>query len=87
MHQLVMPLALAGLQIHRQDRFAEQFVARPMAAVKIAGGQFHGNVSHSQLLIHADLAPDAGISGIGRGIFFPGVVAEFVRPRNGVKYP
>src|SRR2546427_1229343 len=42
MHELVMPLALAGLQIDGDKTLAEEAVAGAIAAVVIPGGQFDG---------------------------------------------
>ena len=60
-----MPLALAGLQIHRDHALAEQSVARAMAAVVIAGRQFDRQIDQAQIFIHANLPPDAGVAGVG----------------------
>ena len=64
MHQLVMPLANAGLQINGDDALAEQAVAGPVAAVVVAGGQFDGQIHHAELLVDADLPPHAGVAGV-----------------------
>ena len=68
-NQLIVPDALAGMQIHGKEGFAEEAVAGPMAAVEIAGGQFHGQVDHVEFFVDGDLSPDAGVAGIGPGIF------------------
>ena len=87
MHQLVMPLALPGLQIHRHDALAEQPIARPVPAVEIPRRQLHRQISQSQLFIDADLPPHARVAGVVRGILFPSVVTKLARLRNRVKDP
>src|SRR6476620_7525442 len=58
-----------------------------MAAVKVAGWRFNGQIDKAELLVDGDLRPDAGIAGVFGGAFFPGVVAEFAFFWNGVKNP
>src|SRR5262249_41368333 len=47
MHQLVVPLALARFQIHRDDGFAKQAIAGPMASIFVAGRQLHREIGDS----------------------------------------
>ena len=63
-YQLVMPLPRARLEIQRDDGFSKQSIPRAMAAVVIAGRQFHREKDHSEFFIDADLAPDTGIAGV-----------------------
>ena len=76
MHQLIVPLALAGLKIHGHDTLAEQAIARTMAAIVISGRELHRQVGHAEIFIDADLSPDACIARILGRILFPCVVAE-----------
>src|SRR6266550_2263319 len=65
-HELEVPFPLAGFQVHANQRFAEQIVAVPVAAVEIAGGRFHRQIHEPELLVHADLRPHAGVPGVFR---------------------
>ena len=76
-HQLEVPLALAGLQVERDQALAEQTVARPMAAVVVAGRQLDRQITMPELFVDRHLRPDAGIAGVRPRILQPGVVAEF----------
>ncbi len=87
MHELVVPDALAGLQIDGDEAFAEQIVAGTMSAEIVAGWNFNGQVGDAELLVDGDLRPHAGVAGVGPRIFQPGVVAELTGPRDGVKRP
>src|ERR1700693_1997476 len=72
-----MPLALAGVEIDRDQALAEQSVTRPMASVVVTRRQLHGQVHHIEIFIHGNLPPHAGIAGVGPGILLPGVEPEF----------
>ena len=87
MHGLVMPLALPGLDVQRDDAVGEQRVAGPMAAVVIAGGHFGRHVDESELRIGAHLRPRAGVAVVFRRTLQPGVVAELALLRDGVEDP
>src|SRR5881409_464411 len=86
-HQLVMPLAGSGLEIQRDHAFSKQTVAGTVAAIVIAGRQFHRQKDHSEFFVDADLAPYAGVAGVGCGIVFPGLGTIVVWQRNGVEDP
>src|SRR5436190_11652077 len=58
-----------------------------MAAIVVAGRQFDRQVRHAELLVDADLTPDAGVAGVRPRVPLPRVVAEFARRRNGVEDP
>src|SRR5215510_1228779 len=58
-----------------------------MAAVVVAGRQFDRQVRHAELLVDADLTPDAGIAGVRPRVALPRVVAKFAWRRNGVEDP
>src|SRR5260370_42555158 len=61
--------------------------SRRGAAVKIAGGRFHGQVPQAELLVHSDLRPDSGVAGVFRRTLFPGVVAELAFLWDGMENP
>src|SRR4029078_3899717 len=58
-----------------------------MAAVVIAGRQFHRNVDHSTFFIDADLAPYSRVSCVRRGIVLPGFGSILIRQRDGMEDP
>src|SRR5947208_2162321 len=85
--QLKVPFALSGLQVHADEAFSEEIVSRPMPAVEIAGWRFYRQVDESKLLVHGNLRPHAGVAGVFRRAFFPGVVAKLAFLGNGVENP
>ena len=85
--QLKVPFALSGLQVHADEAFSEEIVSRPMPAVEIAGWRFYRQVDESKLLVHSNLRPHAGVAGVFRRAFFPGVVAKLAFLGNGVENP
>ena len=86
-HELVMPLALAGRQIDGHQRLAEQVGARPVAAVVVAGGQLDRQIRHVEILIDRHLSPHAGVARVLPRVLLPRVVAEFTDRRDGVEDP
>ena len=87
MNELVVPLALTGFQIERDEALAEQTIPRTMTAVVIAGRQLHRKKHGVRLFVDRHLRPDAGVPRIRPRIFFPRVVAEFTGLRNRVEDP
>ena len=61
-HQLEMPLPLAGFEIDRNERFTGQTIAWPMTSIDVSGGQLDREVRQPQFLVHADLSPDAAVA-------------------------
>ena len=86
-HELVVPDALAGLQIDGDEAFAEQVVAGTMAAVVVAGRDLDRQIGDAELLVDGHLRPDAGIAGVGPRVLEPRVVAELAGARNRVEDP
>src|SRR5438067_4542777 len=86
-NQLVVPLALAGLQVNGDDALTEEAAARAIAAVVIAGGQFHGQIDKAELFVNGDLRPYTGIAGVGEGVLPPGVGSILTGLGNRVKDP
>ena len=82
-----MPLPLSGFQIDADQTLAEQIVARPVAAVKIARRRFDWQVNQPELLVDGDLGPYARVAGVFGGAVQPGIVAELAFLRDGVEDP
>ncbi len=86
-HELVVPLALAGLQIDGDEAFGEQVVAGPIGAEVIAGRALDRQIRDLQLGVDADLSPRAGVAGVRPRVFQPRLVAELAGLRNRVEDP
>ena len=87
MHQLVMPLALPGLQIDADQRFCEQIVALAVPSVKVSRRRLDGQISEPQFFIHGELGPHAGISCVFRRFVQPCLVTKLSFFRDGVEDP
>ena len=87
MHDLEVPLALAGLQIDADEAVAEQVVAGTMAAVEIRCRILDRQIHEAELFVDRDLRPDAGVAVDRPRFLFPRVVAELAGPRNRVERP
>ena len=61
-HELEVPLALAGLQIDADEALGEQVVAGPVAAVEVRRRRLDRQVDEAELLVDGDLRPDAGVA-------------------------
>ena len=86
-HELEVPLALAGFQIDARKRFGKQVVAGPMAAVVIGAGRLNRQIHEPGVFVHSDLRPHADVAVRRPRLLFPRVVAELARPRNRVELP
>ena len=87
MDDLVVPLALAGLQVDADEAVAEQVVAGTMAAVEVRRRILDRQVDQAELLVDGDLRPHAGVAVLRPRLLLPGVVAEFTRLRDRVERP
>ena len=87
MRDLEVPFALAGLQIDAHQAVSKQVVPRPVPAVKVRRGVFHGQVNQAELFINRDLRPHAGVAVDGPRLVLPGVVAELAGTGNRVERP
>ena len=85
--ELKVPLALPGVQVDRHQRLGEQVVARPVAAVVIAGRELDRQVHGLELFVHREWTPHAGVARVRPGVVLPGLVAELSGLRNGVEDP
>src|SRR6185503_17684913 len=86
-HQLVVPLALAGLEIKRDDAFAEEIIARSVTAVVVAGRHLDRQIHHAQFFIDGYLAPHAIVPAVRPRVIEPRVVAVLAALRNRVEDP
>src|SRR6185312_16127968 len=70
-HELVVPLLLAGVEIDGDDALAVESGAGTMAAVVVAGRQFDGQIDRVQLFVDGNLSPHAGVARVHPRFFFP----------------
>ena len=84
---LIVPDALAGFEIHANDRIAEQIAAKTLTAIIIVGGRFHRQIGTPQLGIDRDRRPYAGVACIRVGVVFPGFRAGLSILGDRVKRP
>ena len=87
MHQLEVPLALAGPQVDADDAFREQVVARPMTAVVVRRRGLDRQVDETEILVDRNLRPDAVVAVDRPRVLLPRVVAEIAGQRNRVEGP
>ena len=87
MHELVVPDALARLDVDADDRLREQVVARPVPAVHVVGGRGGRHVDVAELLVGREERPDGRVPAVLPRAVAPGVGAVFARLRDGVKDP
>src|SRR5206468_7102657 len=87
MHDLVVPFALARLQIDAHETVAEEVVAGTVAAVEIRRRILDGQIHEAKLFIDGDLRPHAGVAVDGPRFLLPRVVSEFTGTRNRVERP
>ncbi len=85
--ELVVPLALAGLQIDGDERLGKQIVARAIGAKIVAGRALNRKICDLQLRVDADLSPGARIAGVGPRVFQPRFVAKLAGLWNRVEDP
>src|SRR5689334_11003493 len=87
MHDLVIPFARTGLEIETDEALAVEIVARAMSTVVVARRRFDGQIDESQILVHRDLRPDAGVAGVlGRSVE-PRLGSRLALLRNRVEGP
>ena len=87
MHDLVVPLALAGIRIEADDRLGEQVLPGSPAAVVIVARRADRHVEQAARFIEAHRRPHVGVAGELPGPGVPGVIAELATLRNGVELP
>src|SRR5689334_10185812 len=86
-HDLKMPLALAGLQIDADQAFSIQVVAGAFAAVVVGCRRFHGQIYEPEVFVDRHLRPDAGVAVGSPRTVLPGLIAEFAGTWNRVERP
>ena len=57
MHELEVPLSLAGLEVYADQALAKQVVARTFAAVVVGRRRLDGQVDEAQFFVDRDLGP------------------------------
>src|SRR6185503_15342278 len=87
MHDLEVPLALAGLQVDAHEAVAEEVVARTVPAVQVRGRILDRQIHEPRLLIDRNLRPDAGVAVDRPRFFFPRLGAELAGTWNRVERP
>src|SRR5207302_5179314 len=87
MHDLEVPLALAGFQIDAHEAVAEQIVAGPVAAVLIGSRILNREVDEAEIFIDRDPSPDACVAIDGVGVVLPRLCTELAGSGNGVESP
>ena len=86
-NQLIMPLALAGLDIERDHAVGEQIVAWAVGAETVAGGRFGGQIDMPQFRVSGHGRPDSSIAGNSGAVVEPGFDTDFTGLGNDVKSP
>src|SRR5688572_31044958 len=87
MHDLEMPLALAGVGVEADDGFGEEVLPGPASAVIVVARGADGHVEQAALLVDAHRRPHIGVAGELPRPAVPRVVAEFAALRDGVELP
>src|SRR5262249_43269955 len=83
--ELVVPLALAGLQVYADQALGEEVVAGTMAAVEIGRRRFDRQIHQAEIFIDGDLRPHAGVPVYRPRLVLPRVVPEFAGARDRVE--
>ena len=87
-YHLIVPFALAGIDVDRDDAFAEQAVADAVDANRVAGRHLDRQIGEAQLFVGAGLRPHAGIARrFGLAGLQPAFVAHLALARHGVENP
>src|SRR5689334_25385231 len=69
MHELVVPLFRARLEVEADETLTIEIVAGTMSAVVIARRRFDGQIDEAELFVDRDLTPDAGVArGLRRAV-------------------
>ena len=87
MDGLEVPFHLAGLEVNRHQALPYKPVAGPLTAIEVRRRRFNRQVGEAGFRIGGHFGPDAGVAGVFRRAFEPGVVAGLTLLRNGVKFP
>src|SRR5262245_54655986 len=87
MDGLKMPDPFARGRIKANQAFAEQTVARTMAAVVVVCRRAEWQVHVTERFVDGDHRPDVGVPGVVGRPVLPGVMTELAGLRHGVKGP
>src|SRR5690606_41573310 len=87
MHQLLVPEPLAGAGVQRDERIAEQVVARTIAAEEVVARAAKRDEDDAVLLVDGHLAPVVHAAGRAVSVFGPGAVTELAGVRDAVEHP
>src|SRR5262245_36585833 len=75
-HELEVPLPLAGLQIDADQALRKEVVPWAVTAVVVGRWRFDRQVDETEILVHADLSPHTDVA-IGRPrVVLPGSAAD-----------
>ena len=61
MNELVIPLALAGLQVNSHKTLAKEIVSRPVSAEIIGCRRFDGEINQAEIFVDCELSPNTGV--------------------------
>ena len=86
-YELIVPDALAGLEIQRNQTRREKVGAGTMPPVIVAGGIFDRQIDTAPFLIDRDLSPDPGVARVRPRFLLPRVVPELTEHRDRVEDP
>ena len=84
-HELEVPLALAGLQVDGDEALARRGCCPDDGRRRSQRSAFRPADSEAGVFVDADLRPHAGVAVQRPRIVLPGVVAEFAGPRDRVE--
>src|SRR5436190_23071531 len=87
MNELVVPLALASLEVERYEALPEQVVAGTRSAIEVARRRLDADIDDPSSLVDRALSPGACIAGVGPGIIQPCIESKLARPRNVMEDP
>ena len=87
MHELVVPLALAGVEVDCEQRLAEQVVAGAVDAGVVPSRLLDGQIHRLELLVDGDLRPHARVAGVLVRALQPAFRTELAAHRHGVEDP
>src|SRR5262245_18612684 len=86
-HELEMPLPLAGLQIDADKTLGIEVVARAVTAVVVGRRRFDRQVDETEFLVDADLSPHTDVASALPRVVLPGSAAGIQRRWDGVELP
>src|SRR5689334_2673540 len=82
-----MPNSLARFRVQRNQGIGEEIVANAVGAVPVGRCGTGGDIDDAAFSIEGHAGPVVGGTAVGPRVLRPGVVAELLRMRDGVKSP